>query len=291
LLLFCGFLRTWILTRLEHQARQGTTASALACEAINAIRTVAALTREEALSQSYRDSLVRQEQKYLRDLLQSAFLYALSQSLSLFAMGLAFWYGGTLIAHGEYTVKQFFICFVSVIWGSQAAAGIFSFANEIGSARQATERLQELLSRTPSIDSWSSVGQRDEIQGHIELRDVYFWYPGRPEQPVLRGVSLKANCGDFVAIVGASGSGKSSVFALLERFYNPDSGSVSVDGRPISQYNIQHYRRQIGLVSQDTVLFSGSIWDNIVAGLQNVDRDEVIQACKDANIYDFIVSI
>lgn len=290
LLLFCGFLRTWILTRLERRNRQTTTASALACEAINAIRTVAALVREEALSQLYRETVVRQGPKYLRDVLQSSFMYALSQSLSLFAMALAFWYGGTLIAHGEYTVKQFFICFVSVIWGSQAAAGIFSFANEIGSARQATERLQELLSRTPYIDSWSPVGLQDDIQGDIELRDVHFRYPGRPEQPVLRGVSLKANRGQFVALVGASGSGKSSIFALLERFYDPNSGSVEVDGRSASQYNLQHYRRQIGLVSQETVLFSGTIWDNIVAGLDNVIHDEVIQACKDANIYDFIVS-
>lgn len=290
LLLFCGFLRTWILTRLERRTRQGTTASALACEAINAIRTVAALTREPALSQSYRETLLTQEPKYLRDMIQSAFLYALSQSLSLFAMGLAFWYGGTLIAHGVYTVKQFFICFVSIIWGSQAAAGIFSFANEIGSARQATERLQELLSRTPAIDSWSPVGLQDEIQGDIELREVHFRYPGRPEQPVLRGVSLKAKPGEFVAVVGASGSGKSSIFALLERFYDSDSGTVAVDGRPVSQYHLQHYRRQIGLVSQETVLFSGTIWDNIVAGLDQVNRDEVIQVCKDANIYDFIVS-
>jgi ATP-binding cassette subfamily B (MDR/TAP) protein 1 len=205
-------------------------------------------------------------------------------------MGLAFWYGGTLIAHGEYTVKQFFICFVSVIWGSQAAAGIFSFANEIGSARQATERLQELLSRTPSIDTWSPAGLQDKIQGDIALNDVHFRYPGRLEQPILRGVSMKAKCGQFVAVVGASGSGKSSIFALLERFYDPNSGSVEVDGRPVSQYHLQHYRRQIGLVSQETVLFSGTIWDNIVAGLHNVLRDEVIQACKDANIYDFIVS-
>ncbi|KAJ5377590.1 uncharacterized protein N7496_004999 [Penicillium cataractarum] len=291
LLVFCGFLRTWILTRLERRTRRGTSASVLACEAINAIRTVAALAREEALSQSYRESLLRQEPKYLRDLLQSAFLYALSQSLSLFAMGLAFWYGGTLISHGEYTVKQFFICFVSVIWGSQAAAGIFSFANEIGCARQATERLQDLLSRTPPIDSWSSTGLQEEIKGDIELHDVHFRYPGRPEQPVLRGVTLKAKRGQFVAIVGASGSGKSSIFALLERFYDLDSGTVAVDGSPVSQYHLQHYRRQIGLVSQNTVLFSGTIWDNIVAGLDNVNRDEVIQACKDANIYDFIISL
>ncbi|OKO97259.1 Leptomycin B resistance protein pmd1 [Penicillium subrubescens] len=291
LLLFCGFLRTWILTRLERRTRQSTAASALACEAINAIRTVAALAREEALSQSYDETLVRQGPKSLRDLLQSSFLYALSQSLSLFAMGLAFWYGGTLIAHGEYTVKQFFICFVSVIWGSQAAAGIFSFANEIGSARQATERLQDLLSRTPSIDSWSPVGLQDDIHGDIQLRDVYFRYPGRPELSILRGVTLKAKRGQFVAVVGASGSGKSSIFALLERFYDPNSGSVEVDGRPGSQYHLQHYRRQIGLVSQETVLFSGTIWDNIVAGLDNVLRDEVIQACKDAKIYDFIISL
>lgn len=292
LLLFCGFLRTWILTRLERRTRQGTSASALACEAINATWTVAALAREEALTQSYRKSLLGQEPKYLRDLLQSAFLYALSQSLSLslFAMGLAFWYGGTLIEHGEYTVKQFFICFVSVIWGSQAAAGIFSFANEIGSARQATEQLQQLLYRTPSIDSWSSVGQQEEIKGDIELHDVHFRYPGRPGRLVLRGVSLKVKRGQLLAVVGASGSGKSSIFALLERFYDLDSGTVAVDGRPVSQYHVQHYRRQIGLVSQETVLFSGTIWDNIVAGLDNANRDEVIQACKDANIYDFIVS-
>ena len=290
-LLLCGFLRTWILTRMERRARQSTTASALACEAINTIRTVAVLTREEALSQSYRKTLYEQEPQYLRHLLQSSILYALSQSLTLFAMGLAFWYGGTLIAHGEYTVKQFFICFVSVIWGSQAAAGLFSYANEIGSARQATERLQGLLSRSPSIDSWSPIGLQDEMQGDIELHDVHFRYPGRPEQPVLRGVTLTAKRGEFVAVVGSSGSGKSTLIALLERFYDPESGTVAVDGRAVSRYHLQLYRRQIGLVSQDTVLFSGSIWDNIVVGLDHVSRDEVIQACKDANIYDFIVSV
>lgn len=104
----------------------------------------------------------------------------------------------------------------------------------------------------------SPVGPQDDIQEHIELRDIHFRCPGHPEQPLLRAVSLKAKCGDFVAIVGASSCGKSSVFAPLERFYNPDSGSVSVDGRPISQYNLQHHHRLVGLVSQGNVLFPGA---------------------------------
>jgi ATP-binding cassette subfamily B (MDR/TAP) protein 1 len=96
---------------------------------------VAALTREATLSRAYRARLTAQQHAYLRELLPASILYGLSQSLSLFAMGLAFWYGGTLIARRTYTVQQFFICFVSIIWGSQAAAGLFSYANEIGRAR------------------------------------------------------------------------------------------------------------------------------------------------------------
>lgn len=290
-LLFCGFLRTWIIARLEKKMRKNTEASALACEAVSEVRTVASLTLENALSDRYHYSLKLNAIEYVREVLLSSLLYALSQSLGLFVMALTFWYGGNLISRGEYTVKQFFVCYISAIFGSQAAAGVFSFANELGKAKQTAERLKSLLERTPVIDSWSKLGKAQNLEGEIELKDVCFSYPARPEQAVLQRVSLAARPGQFVAIVGPSGSGKSTIIALLERFYNPHSGLIMVDAANIATYNTQHYRSQMSLVSQETMLYSGSIRDNIVAGWSSASEESLFQACKDANIFDFIVSL
>ena len=186
---------------------------------------------------------------------------------------------------------QFFICYAAIINGSQAAGGIFAFAPDMGNAKHSAQVLKALLTRVPKIDSWSTKGERiEQLKGQIELKDVRFSYPQRPEQPVLKGVSFEAQPGQFIALVGASGSGKSTVMALLERFYDPTSGSVLIDGLDIPSYNLQDYRSQLALVSQETMLYTGTIRDNILADKENVEEDVIVQACKDANIYEFIVS-
>ncbi|OQV08502.1 hypothetical protein CLAIMM_12765 [Cladophialophora immunda] len=293
LLLACGFLRTWVMVDLEKRTRRQTEAAGFACEAASAIRTVASLRMERDVCSQYSAMLGQQLKQDFRSLLLSSMLYATSQSLMFFASGLAFWYGGTLIAKGEYSVKQFFVCFVAVIWGSQAAGAIFSYAGDMSNARAAAARVKTLLGRTPSIDSWSATGTpvRHGLKGQIELRDVSFFYPTRPSRLVLKNVSITAEPGQFIALVGGSGSGKSTVISLLERFYDVAAGAVYVDGNEISTYQVQDYRRQLALVSQETTLHMGTIRDNVLADKEDASEEDLIQACKDANIYDYILSL
>ena len=295
ILLGCGFFRFWILAQFQTRAKKAYESSAsYACEATSAIRTVASLTREEDVWQHYHESLVLQGQKSLISILKSSTLYACSQSLMFLCIALGFWYGGTLIVSGEYGMTQFFICFSAIIFGAQSAGTIFSFAPDMGKAKHAAHELKTLFDRKPEIDSWSSEGEPvDHIEGTIEFRDVHFRYPTRPEQPVLRGLNLTVKPGQYVALVGASGCGKSTTIALLERFYNPLSGGIFVDGKEISSLNINDYRGFLALVSQEPTLYQGSIRDNVLLGAdrEDVPDEEIVQACKDANIYEFIMSL
>jgi ATP-binding cassette subfamily B (MDR/TAP) protein 1 len=292
-LIVCGFLRFWVLAQFNVRASKAYAASAsYACEATSAIRTIASLTREDEVWEHYRSMLVAQTSSSLKSVLKSSSLYAASQSMMFLASALGFWYGGTLIANGELTIESFFICFAAVIFGAQSAGGIFSFAPDMGKSKQAAESLKRLFDRVPEIDSWSDKGIKlKNVEGSIELRDVHFRYPTRISQPVLRGINLKFEPGQYVALVGASGCGKSTVISLLERFYDPQRGSILLDGQEISQLNLHDYRSQIALVSQEPVLYSGTIRENILLGTESaVNEESIIRVCKEANIYDFIVS-
>lgn len=220
ILLGCGYFRFAMLARFQQKAKKSYEKSAsYACEATSAIRTVASLTREDDVWEHYHQQLVAQGKKSLISVLKSSSLYAASQSFMFLCVSLGFWYGGTLIGRGEYGVFQFFLCFSAVIFGAQSAGTIFSFAPDMGKAKHAAAELKTLFDRKPEIDSWSQEGGKLEggVEGHIEFRDVHFRYPTRPEQPVLRGLNLTVKPGQYVALVGASGCGKSTTIALLER--------------------------------------------------------------------------
>ena len=295
ILLACGFLRFWMLARFQNRAKKAYESSAgFACEATAAIRTVASLTREEDVWEQYHQNIVDQERKSLQSILRSSTLYASSQAFVFLCTALGFWYGGTLLGNKEISELHFFICFSAIIFGAQSAGTIFSFAPDMGKAKQAAKELKTLFDRVPAIDSWSQDGERfSDVEGTIEFRDVHFRYPTRPEQPVLRGLNLTVKPGQYVALVGASGCGKSTTIALMERFYDPLSGGVFVDGKDISSLNINDYRGFLALVSQEPTLYQGSVRENVLLGAdrEDVPEDAIIQACKDANIYDFIVSL
>ena len=295
ILLACGFFRFWMLAQFQTRAKKAYEKSAsYACEATAAIRTVASLTREEDVWEHYHQSLVAQGSKSLKSILKSSILYASSQSLMFLCIALGFWYGGTLIAAQEYSMLQFFICFSAIIFGAQSAGTIFSFAPDMGKAKHAAHELKTLFDRKPEIDSWSQDGQRlHDMEGTIEFRDVHFRYPTRPEQPVLRGLNLTVKPGQYVALVGASGCGKSTTIALLERFYDPLAGGIFVDGKEISSLHINDYRGFLALVSQEPTLYQGTIRENILLGSDrdDVPEEAIVQACKDANIYEFILSL
>lgn len=295
ILLGCGFYRFYMLAAFQARSKKAYEGSAsYACEATSAIRTVASLTREDDVWNVYHMQLVEQGKKSLRSIMKSSVLYAGSQSFTLLCIALGFWYGGTLIGKGEYTLFQFFVCFSEIIFGTQSAGTIFSFAPDMGKAKNAAYQLKTLSDRKPQIDSWSPDGERvEDLEGTLEFRDVHFRYPTRPGQPVLRGLNLTVKPGQYIALVGASGCGKSTTIALLERFYDPVSGGVFVDGKDISRLNINDYRSFLALVSQEPTLYQGTIQENVLLGSDrnDVPDEAVIQACKDANIYDFIMSL
>jgi ATP-binding cassette subfamily B (MDR/TAP) protein 1 len=210
------------------------------------------------------------------------------------SIALGFWYGGKLMADHEYNTLQFFICFTETLFGAQAAGTILSFAPEIGSGRSAVESFKKLVDSKPEIDAWSSKGKRiQHCEGEIELQNVSFRYPERPTQQILNSLSFVVKPNQFIALVGASGSGKSTAIALIERFYDPEAGSILLDGKDISALNVQDYRSHMALVSQDTTLYSGTVRENLTigGGTSEVIEQDMVDACKAANIYDFIVSL
>lgn len=291
LVLACGYFRFYALARMEKRTKETSDAASFACEAASSIRTVATLSLEKYLLGKYRDKLGKQATDNLKFTNISASLYATSQGLSMFIFALVFWYGGNLLLKQEYTVLQFFVVYSSIINGAQSAGAIFSFAPDMGEARDAAKLLKTFLNRIPKIDHWSPDGKKvNSLNGRVELQGVRFTYPGRPDHRVLRGVDLSAEPGQFIALVGASGSGKSTVMQLLERFYDPTHGNVFVDGVDLKDYNLQDYRAQLAIVSQETTLYTGTIRENITADKEDASDEVVIQACKDANIYEFIVS-
>ncbi|KAL4777234.1 P-loop containing nucleoside triphosphate hydrolase protein [Aspergillus nidulans var. acristatus] len=294
LLLLSGFLRTWILSRFQARGRTVYQKSASdVSEAVTAIRTVVSLTMEQVILNAYKSQTAKQVRSDIPTILRSSFLYASSEALQFFCMALGFWYGGTLLGHHEYSIFHFYVCFSEVIFGAQAAGSVFSrkpkiHGHNVMRGRWAGAKTSAATRNVLPLPPRS-------LQGSIEFRNVYFRYPTRMTVPVLSGLSFSIRPGQFVAFVGASGCGKSTTIALLERFYNPlpGSGGIYVDGRDISSLDLQSYRRQLAFVGQEPALFQGTIKENILLGMEEgeVDDGQIIAACKDANIYDFIISL
>ena len=288
-----GYARYRILTDLEKRNLRDTQASGVVSESIRGIRTIAAFSLEENMVAKYREQLGRDFRTGVAKNLLLAVLYGASQSIITLSSALIFWYGGSkLLPTGEYSVQNFLICYVATTYTASSAGGIFSFAPDVAGAQDAAEKLKALLETVPQIDVEAETGMpADGVVGNVELHDVDFAYPSSEggEHPVLRHISLRATFGRFVALVGASGSGKSTVLNLLERLYDTKAGEVRIDGHNIRDYNLQHYRSQLAIVEQDAVLYSGTIRENVMAG-SAADDDRIERSCRDANIWEFVVS-
>ncbi|PCH00314.1 ABC transporter, integral membrane type 1 [Penicillium occitanis (nom. inval.)] len=291
-LIACGFLRFYLLSRYESQSKILYERSAgYACEAVTDVRTVAALTREREICTEYGQQVQGIIAKNLPSVATTSVLYALSQSLFFGCTALSFWYGGNLIADGNYTLFELFVCFIEIMFATQSVGTIFSFAPDMARAKEAAINLKNIYEQQPEASEGEPLNS-DKVQGKIALENVFFRYPTRPTKYALRDVNISIEPGQHVALVGSSGSGKSTIISLLERFYEAERGLITLDGKEIRSFSASQYRSAFGLVSQEPTMLRGTIRENILLGLGiEVPEESIVKACKDANIYDFIQSL
>lgn len=157
--------------------------------------------------------------------------------------------------------------------------------------RSAASGLFKIIDRVPTIDIESDAGEQpSSVEGVLEFNNVKFAYPSRPDQTIYKDYSLRINKGETVALVGASGGGKSTAISLIERFYDPSAGSVAFDGKDLRNLNLGWLRDHVSLVSQEPSLFSGTVAENIAYGKPDASREEIMNAAKLANAHNFIMN-
>ncbi|MCR5375873.1 MAG: ABC transporter ATP-binding protein/permease [Lachnospiraceae bacterium] len=166
---------------------------------------------------------------------------------------------------------------------------VANIANELLSALAAAERVFNLLNEADEVADLKDAEELTEVRGEVELEDINFSY--RPEKPILRDVNLHAEAGKMIAIVGPTGSGKTTIINLLMRFYEPVSGQIYVDDVPHEHFTMESLRRAYALVLQDTWVFHGTIYDNIAYGRIGATREEVVEAAKAAHIHHYIMCL
>ncbi|XP_034006912.1 bile salt export pump isoform X2 [Trematomus bernacchii] len=279
------------LTGMELQAY--AKAGAVADEVLTSIRTVAAFGGEVKEVQRYDRNLISAQRWGIRKGLIMGFFTGYMWLIIFLCYGLAFWYGSSLVVDtAEYTpgtlLQVFFGVLIAALNLGQASPCLEAFA----SGRGAATIIFETIEREPEIDCLSEAGYKlEKVKGDIEFHNVTFNYPSRPDVKILDQLSVAVKSAETTAFVGPSGAGKSTAIQLIQRFYDPKEGMVTLDGHDIRGLNIQWLRSLIGIVEQEPVLFATTIAENIRYGRPDVPMEDVIGAAKQANAYNFIMDL
>ncbi|KAH0543228.1 hypothetical protein FGG08_002392 [Glutinoglossum americanum] len=298
LIFVAGFMRIRFEIQFEKlNAKVYADSSQFATEAISAFRTVTSLTLEDVICDRYAALLTDQQKKALHTAKFATFIFALSDSIELLCTALIYWYGGRLLSTHEYNIVQFFTIFIAMVYGGQAAGMWCSFAPNMAQASASANRILSLRPGRLEVErpSGAKLG-KGEGGVEIEFKNVHFKYPTR-DVTVFSGLDMKIEKGQFAALVGPSGCGKTTIISLLERFYDPDKGTITFDGKNITDLDIADYRNAMSLVSQEPTLYQGTIKENILlaippsASAPDDNDDALHRACKDAEIHDFITSL
>ena len=201
------------------------------------------------------------------------------------------WQGALMLQRGEMEAGDLFsfIMYTGILGGAIASFG--TLYTQIVSAIGATERIQEILDTPSELPVQKSDIVTDlKIKGDVQYKNITFAYPTRRDLTILKGINIDIKAGQKIALVGQSGGGKSTIVQLLMKFYNPDSGQITVDGINIDQYDLTQYRKNIGIVPQEVILFGGTIRENIAYGKPNASEEEINMAAQQSNSFEFIAS-
>ncbi|CAB3362047.1 Hypothetical predicted protein [Cloeon dipterum] len=292
------FLMRRMMVGENQKNKKGTTgieeASRIAVESVSNIRTVAGLCREKSVHVEYMRELEAPFRKSLRYSYTRGIVFGIARSLMFFAYASCMCYGGHLIISDGVSYASVFKTAQAIIMSTMSVAQAMAFAPNFSKGLMSAGKIFQLLERSPVVkDKQGAIEGPLDSKGNVNYNGVHFVYPTRPTAPVLKGLDLLIKPGQTIALVGPSGCGKSTCIQLLERFYDPISGSVELDGRDISDMKMTLLRSNLGIVSQEPVLFDRTIADNIAYGdtSRDVSMPEVIEAAKKANIHNFISTL
>lgn len=272
----------------QQRQREGAMA-ATAAESIGAIKIVQALS----LQNQFASIFTHQNQKSLKEGVKAKRLSArLERSVEVLVAGataLVLWQGADLVLTNALTPGDLLVFLTYMRNAFKPVRDFAKYIGRLAKASAAGDRILDLLDHAPEIYDLPGAKPAPRLAGAVQFNQVSFAY--EPGHPVLQEIDFAVEPGQRVAIVGYSGSGKSTLTTLLLRLYEPNQGSVSIDGNDIRQYTLESLRTQISVVLQDSLLFAASVWDNIAYGTTNATQAEVIAAAKLANAHDFIMNL
>ncbi len=262
-------------------------ASEVAEETLSGIRTVRVFAAERTESERYGRAVMGSFELARRRVGISAVFMGAASFGAFAAAVVVLWYGGHLVLDGALSVgglTSFLVYTLLVAFSLGALSELWADFNR---ASGAAERVFELVERTPAIPTAGGV-QLPTVHGEVRFERVSFAYPTRKDIPVLQGIDLEVAPGERVALVGPSGAGKSTIAGMITRLYDPDAGSIRVDGAELTSLDPNWFRQQVGVVSQEPILFSTSVAENIRYGRPDATDDEVEAAARAANAHEFI---
>jgi ATP-binding cassette subfamily B protein len=255
-------------------------------ENIAGVATIQAFGQEAKMYRRFRDINYHYRDVLLRSIRYNAVFFPVIELFSALSIGLLLWYGGNLIiAHAiQAGVMVAFIQYIQRMY--QPIRDLAEKYNIMQAAMASSERIFALLDTPETIKNPAQPKIIEHFAGEIEFKDVWLSY--RPGEPVLRGISFRVRPGEKVALVGATGGGKTSIISALCRFYDVERGAILIDGVDIREWNKQQLRRHLGLVLQDVFLFSGDIASNITLGDRRIGEEQLLEAARRAHIAPFI---
>ncbi|XP_020538712.1 ABC transporter B family member 4 isoform X2 [Jatropha curcas] len=258
-------------------------------QTIGSIRTVASFTGERQAIVKYKKSLTKAYESGVKEGLAAGLGFGSLMFILFCSYGFAVWFGGKMVLDKGYTGGDVINVIFALLTGSLSLGQASPCMSAFASGKAAAGKMFEVINRKPEIDAYDTIGlQLEDIHGDIEFKDVYFSYPTRSREQILSGLSLLVPSGTTTALVGESGSGKSTVISLIERFYDPQAGEVLIDGVNLKKFQLKWIRENIGLVSQEPILFNSSIRENILYGKEAATIEEIRAAAELANAANFI---
>ena len=267
--------------------------NSIAQQALSHIRTVKAFGCEEHLIEKYTDANERALDCGVKDAWGNGVTSALTGYLDLGSGVLILYFGGRLVYDGQMSVGE--LVTFQLFWKmmNNAYQGLQGLVTSFTRSAAGAEKVFSLWDFEPDIDPRAGADVDWDVKGHLEMKNIRFYYQMRPDNVVLNGFDLDMPAGKTVALVGRSGGGKSTVINLLLRFYDPREGSVMIDGRPYSCLRVDQLRRLFGVVTQETELFTTTVEENIAFGLNpdKYSREDVITAAKKACAHEFIAEM